>query len=113
MIRGSQDGSVAKRLERNLKAPGSSPSSGTLRFSVLVRPQCPDWVIKRGVCKSVYGCVDLKEHLGLFEKNRGLSPIPGFYLSSSHRYHFIAANWLFIRRLTTSNQLVIVSDINI
>ena len=64
-----------------------------VHLSVLVRPQCPDWVIKRtGVCKSVYGFMHLKEHLGLFEKSGGLSPVLGFYLSSSHRHNFIAVN---------------------
>ena len=38
---GSQDGSVAKGLDRHLKVPGLSPSSGTLNLSVLVRPPVP------------------------------------------------------------------------
>ena len=38
---------MAKGLDRNLKVAGSSPRLGTLNFSVLVLPQCPDWVIKR------------------------------------------------------------------
>ena len=37
----SLDGSVAKELDRNMKVPGSSPSSGTLNVSILVRPPVP------------------------------------------------------------------------
>ena len=60
--------------------PGSPPSAPTRLSKGL------------GVFKSVFGFVLLKEHLGLFEKSRGLSPVPVFYLSSFHRHHFIPVN---------------------
>ena len=42
----------------------------------------PNWVFCPNlVCKSVYGFAHLKEHVGLFERSTGLSPVPSFYLS--------------------------------
>ena len=79
---------MAIELDHNLKVAGSSPSPGTLNVSVLV---CLP-VTHTGVCKPAYGFVHLKEHLGLFKKSGGLSPVPGFYLSSSDRHHFNAVN---------------------
>ena len=64
---------MAKGLDRNLKVAGSSPSLGTLNFSVLVLSQCPDWVIKR--TGGVYGFGHLKVHI--IRKEQGIILGPG------------------------------------
>ena len=57
-------------------------------------PSAPTWLSKRpGLCKSVYGFANLKEHL--FEKSMGFSPVPGFY-----RHHGLLSSSLHRRELT-------------
>ena len=96
---------MAKGFARNLKVTGSSPRSGTLNFSVLVLPPVPrlGYQKDRG-CKFVFGFVHLKEHLGLFEKSRGLSPVPVFYLSSSsfHRRELTMAVYTALNNQSTN-----------
>ena len=99
---------MAKGLDRNLKVAGSSPSSGTLNFSLLVRPPSAPTELSKGlgVCKYVYGFAHLKEHLELFENRWGLSSSPGFLsiiISSSSRHR---------RELTMAVLLTALKTIN-
>ena len=85
---------MARGSTGNSKGADSSPSQGTLNFSVLVRPPVPQLGYQKDgvVGCNLYGFAHLKEHLGLFEKSMGFPQVPRFYLLVSHHHHFIAVN---------------------
>ena len=61
-------------VTRDQKVPGSNPVWIGCCGVVM-----PNWFNKRlVVCKTVYGCVHLKDPLESVEKSRGLSPGSGF-----------------------------------
>ena len=66
----------------NKMVPAAS-QPGARQYMGWCRPSAARLGIKGGVvCVTVYGGMHLKDPLGLFEKSRGVAPVPGFTLLS-------------------------------